>query len=48
LEAAAHVADSIEGPEAVVARREQANALKQAMMQLTEDHQEVLTCRFIV
>ena len=48
LEAAAHLADPIEGPEAIVARQERANALKQAMLQLTEDHQEVLTCRFIV
>jgi RNA polymerase sigma-70 factor, ECF subfamily len=48
LEAAAHVADPIEGPEASVARQERANALKQAMKQLTDDHQEVLTCRFIV
>lgn len=48
LEAVAQVVDSIEGPEAVVVRQERADALKQAMMQLTEDHQEVLTCRFIV
>ncbi len=47
LEAAVLVADPIEGPEATVARQERANALKQAMMQLPEDHQEVLTCRFI-
>lgn len=48
LEAAAHLADPKEGPEAGVARRERADALKRAMMQLKEDHQEVLTCRFIV
>jgi RNA polymerase sigma-70 factor (ECF subfamily) len=48
LEEAAQMADPIEGPEAYVTRQEKANVLKRAMMQLTEDHQEVLTCRFIV
>lgn len=48
LEAAAQVPDPIEGPEALVARQERANALKEAMRQLKEDHQEVLICRFIV
>jgi RNA polymerase sigma-70 factor, ECF subfamily len=48
LEAAAHLADPVEGPEATVVRQERATALKQALKQLTEDHQQVLTCRFIV
>jgi RNA polymerase sigma-70 factor (ECF subfamily) len=48
LEAAAHLADPKESPEASVARRERAEALKRAIMQMKEDHQEVLTCRFIV
>jgi RNA polymerase sigma-70 factor (ECF subfamily) len=48
LEAAAHLPDPMEGPEALTARQERANALKRAMLQLKEDHQEVLTCRFVV
>jgi DNA-directed RNA polymerase specialized sigma24 family protein len=37
-----------ESPEAVVLRWEQAEELKDKVQQLNEDHQEVLTCRFIV
>lgn len=48
LEAAVHLADPIEGPEALLARQERANVLKQAMRQLKEAHQQVLACRFIV
>lgn len=48
LEAAAHFLDPMEGPEAFAARQEQADALRQMMRRLKEDHQQVLTCRFIV
>jgi len=48
LETAAHLPDPIEGPEALMARQERVNALKRAMLQLKDDHQEVLTCRFVV
>lgn len=47
LEDAAHIPDPVEGPEASVARQEQADVLKRTMLQLKEDHQQVLTCRFI-
>jgi len=47
LEAAAFIPDPKEGPEASVARQERADALKRKMQQLKEDHQQVLTCRFI-
>jgi RNA polymerase sigma-70 factor (ECF subfamily) len=48
LEAAASLPDPQESPEAETARRERAEMLKRAMRQLTEDHQQVLTARFIV
>jgi RNA polymerase sigma-70 factor (ECF subfamily) len=48
LEAAAHIADPIEGPEEIVTNWEGIAELRQAMRQLNEDHQEVLICRFIV
>lgn len=48
LEAAAHLPDPVEGPEAWVVRQERSDLLKQAMTQLKEEHQQVLTCRFIV
>ena len=47
LEAAGHIADPIEGPEEMVAGREDIAELRRAMQQLSDDHQEVLTCRFI-
>lgn len=47
LEAAAYLADPKEGPEAIVARQEGTDVLKQAMSQLKEEHQQVITCRFI-
>ncbi|UCG25168.1 MAG: sigma-70 family RNA polymerase sigma factor [Chloroflexota bacterium] len=48
LEAAAFIQDPEEGPEASVTRRERADMLKRKMLLLKEDHQQVLTCRFIV
>jgi RNA polymerase sigma-70 factor (ECF subfamily) len=48
LEAAMQVPAATESPEAVVLRWEQAEELKDKVQQLNEDHQEVLTCRFIV
>ncbi len=48
LEAAAHIPTSLEGPEASLARQEQAEILKRAMLLLKEEHQQVLTCRFVV
>ena len=48
LEAAAHLPNPIEGPEASLARLEQSEILKRALMRLKEDHQQVLTCRFVV
>lgn len=47
LEAAASVPDPEEGPEASATRQERADALKRMMQHLKEDHQQVLTCRFI-
>jgi RNA polymerase sigma-70 factor (ECF subfamily) len=47
LEAAADVADPIEGPEDTAASREHIAELRHAMQLLSADHQEVLTCRFI-
>jgi RNA polymerase sigma-70 factor (ECF subfamily) len=47
LEAAADVPDPIEGPEEAAAGREKIAALRQAMQSLSQDHQQVLTCRFI-
>jgi RNA polymerase sigma-70 factor (ECF subfamily) len=48
LEAAAHLPDPMEGPEDLMARQERANALERAMLRLKENHQQVLTCRFII
>ncbi len=48
LEAAAHLPNPLEGPEASLARQEQAEILKRTMMLLKEEHQQVLTCRFVV
>lgn len=47
LEAAADIPDPIEGPEDVVASRENIAELHRAMQLLSQDHQEVLACRFI-
>ncbi len=48
LESVAHLPNPLEGPEASLARQEQAEILKRAMMHLKEEHQQVLTCRFVV
>ena len=48
LEVIAHLPASLEGPEASLARQEQAEILKKAMLLLKEEHQQVLTCRFVV
>jgi RNA polymerase sigma-70 factor (ECF subfamily) len=48
LEAAAHLPNPLEGPEATLVRQEQSEILKRAMMLLKEEHQQVLTCRFVV
>lgn len=48
LEAAMHLPAAAEGPEAVVIRWERAEELKDKLQQLNDDHQEVLTCRFVV
>jgi RNA polymerase sigma-70 factor (ECF subfamily) len=47
LEAATNVPDPIDGPEDAAADREKIAALRQAMALLSEDQQQVLTCRFI-
>lgn len=47
LEAAANIPDPVEGPEDAAADREKIAALRRAMQLLSEDHQQVLTCRFI-
>lgn len=48
FEAANHLSDPVEGPEAFVTRQERTDTLKQMIQQLKEDHQQVLVCRFIV
>lgn len=48
LEAAGHVPDPAEEPEAQLTRQEQSHALQQAIVQLKEEHQQVLIYRFIV
>lgn len=48
LDAAAQLPDPAAGPETAVVHQEQTNALGQAMQQLKEEHQAVLTARFIV
>lgn len=47
LEAAADVPDPLAGPEELAAGQEHIAELHRAMQLLSEDHQEVLTCRFI-
>jgi RNA polymerase sigma-70 factor (ECF subfamily) len=47
LEAAAGIADPIKGPEEAVADQEKIAALHRAMQSLSQDHQQVLTYRFI-
>jgi len=48
LESATHLSDPVEGPEAFVTRQERTDTLKQMIQQLKEDHQQVLSCRFII
>lgn len=48
LEAVVQLPDPLAGPETAVAHLEQSHALQQAMRQLNDDHQAVLTARFIV
>jgi RNA polymerase sigma-70 factor (ECF subfamily) len=48
LEEAAHLPAPIEDPEAAVIRWESVQELKDKLLQLKEEHQEVLTCRFVV
>jgi RNA polymerase sigma-70 factor (ECF subfamily) len=48
LEVVMQVPSFTDGPEAVVARQEMVEELKDKLYQLNEDHQEVLTCRFVM
>lgn len=48
LEEVMHIPASMENPEATVSRWERAEELIDKLQQLKEDHQEVLTCRFIM
>jgi RNA polymerase sigma-70 factor (ECF subfamily) len=48
LEVAMQVPSFTDGPEAVVVRQEMVEELKDKLYQLNEDHQEVLTCRFVM
>lgn len=48
LEAAMHLPDGSESPEAMVIHWERTEALKDKLQRLNEDYQEVLTCRFVV
>lgn len=48
LEVAEQLPDPVVGPEAWVTQQERASLLKGVMAQLKEEHQQVLTCRFIV
>jgi RNA polymerase sigma-70 factor (ECF subfamily) len=48
LETALHIPAPVEGPEAILIRWERTAELKEKLLQLNEDYQEVLTCRFIV
>jgi RNA polymerase sigma-70 factor (ECF subfamily) len=47
LEAAAHVPDPVEGPEDTAAGQEKISELMQAMQLLSQEHQQVLSCRFL-
>jgi RNA polymerase sigma-70 factor (ECF subfamily) len=47
LEAAANVPDPKAGPESLVTSWEDITELRRAIRRLSEDHQEVLVCRFI-
>ena len=47
LDSAVDIPDPIDGPEDIAAGREHIAELRRAMQLLSEDHQEVLTCRFI-
>lgn len=48
LETVAHVPAPVEGPEAILIRWERTAELREHLLQLSEDYQEVLTCRFVV
>lgn len=48
LEAAMEIPAKIDSPEATVVQWERVQELKDKLQQLSDDHQEVLTCRFIV
>ena len=48
LESAMHIPTPAEGPEAILIRWERTAELKESLLKLNEDYQEVLTCRFIV
>lgn len=48
LEAALDVPEAVDGPETLVVRRERDEELRDRLQSLNEDHQEVLTCRFVM
>lgn len=48
LDAAEELAGTHEGPETLVVRREREEELRDRLQSLNEDHQEVLTCRFVM
>lgn len=48
LEAAQQVPDSVDRPEVIAIQRESAEELKDKLLELAEDFQEVLTCRFVM
>lgn len=48
LETVREFPDPVEGPEAAMARKERADNVRRAMAQLKAEHQQVLTCRFVV
>lgn len=48
IEEAIAVAETNDGPEALVVRRERVEELRDKLQMLNEDQQEVLTCRFVM
>lgn len=48
LETVMHVPAPTEGPEAILIRWERTAELREHLLQLNDDYQEVLTCRFVV
>jgi len=48
LDAALDVLETVDGPETLVVRRERVEELRDRLQTLNEDHQEVLTCRFVM